>query len=132
LAASEPTGPMHAWLLNLTIYVAAVARLAEPHHSHLATDLMVCRLSEGQAWSYRFDDTLSYYYYVRAARAVAMARARGSSGSRLLESAQKDLKEAQRWLDRLPEEVDTADVVAHRGLLRELEVELDLLLPVPA
>jgi hypothetical protein len=130
LEASEPTSPMHAWLLNLTVYIAAVARLDHPDHSRLATELMVCRLSEGQAWSYRFDDTLSYFYYVRAARAVSQARADAAEGKRLIESARKDLTEAQRWLDRLPQEVDTIDVVAHRGLLRELEVELDELLPV--
>jgi hypothetical protein len=130
LEASESTSPMHAWLLNLTVYIAAVARIDHPDHSRLATELMVCRLSEGQAWSYRFDDTLSYYYYVRAARAVSRARADPAEGARLMESARKDLTEAQRWLDRLPQEVDTIDVVAHRGLLRELEVELDELLPV--
>jgi hypothetical protein len=130
---------MYALLLNHCVYVATVARLEDARIADLARQLIVC-LPEGRAWSYRLDDTLGYYYYVRAAttllRLYAPGDARleptgpelmpGLDGTpHLISSARKDVREAERWFNRVPDDVADPEVTAHRALLRELEVELD-------
>jgi hypothetical protein len=121
LERCDPAGPTYVLLLNHCVYVATVARLTINSLSDLVRQLVGHRPAEGHAWSYRLDDTLGYHYYARAA-ATTLAH---SGDSHLIASARKDLREAERWFDRVPDDVDDPEFVAHRALLRELEVELD-------
>lgn len=121
LEGCDASAPMYVLLLNHCVYVATVAGLPLAELSQLVRQLIGHRLAEGPVWSYRLDDTLGCHYYARAAATVAKT----TNPAYHLRSARSDLREAKRWLDRVPNEVDDPEVDAHRALLRELEVELD-------
>jgi hypothetical protein len=86
---------MYPLLLNHCVYVASTAKLVDERIAELARHLMVVRLLERQALSYRLDDTLGYYYYVRAARTFAESTREGETDLRLVASATEDLREAR-------------------------------------
>jgi hypothetical protein len=123
LERCDPANPMYVLLLNHCVYVATLAKLNVPNISDLVRQLIGHRPASvrSRAWSYRLDHTLGYHYYLRAAQTVRA----DSHDSRRAASARKDLKEAERWFRRIPDNVDDPEVVTHRALLRELEVELD-------
>ncbi len=118
LNCCDSGSPMYALLLNHCVYVASMARLFDDGTARLAEKLIVHRLSERQARSYRLDDTLGYFYYARAAVTLAELGRAGPA------DALEDVQQARRWLDRVPREVSDPEVLTHRGLLRELEVRL--------
>jgi hypothetical protein len=119
LETCDPESPSYPLLLNHCVYVASMARMIDGSIAELATKLMLIRLSAQQALSYRVDDTLGYYYYVRAGMTLATYRERSNS-------AIEDLREARRWLEDVPSDVRDPEVLAHRGLLRDLERQLGL------
>lgn len=125
----EPGSSSYALLLNHCLYVGMVGGIDGDKAdlvADLARQLMVYCRSGGDAWSYRFDDTIRYYYYARAARAVAQLREQGAASRDAASSARKDMSEARQWFARIPSDPG-GDVIAHRGLLRELEAELERL-----
>ena len=123
LSKCDPANPLYVLLLNHCVYVATVAGLHHEESGRLVRELILRLTVEGQTWSYRLDDTLGYYYYARAARTMDA----GARDARAVDSARKDLREAERWLNRVPPAVDDPEVLMHRALVRELEVELDAL-----
>jgi hypothetical protein len=119
LERCDPESPSYPLLLNHCVYVASMAKAIDDRIADLATKLMVIRPLARQTLSYRIDDTLGYYFYARAAMTLA-------EDPRRTESAAQDLREARRWLDHVPNAVAAPEVVAHRGLLRDLERRLGL------
>ena len=57
---------MYALLLNHCVYMAAVTRLIDPTSELLFQELIQLRYARRDALSYRVDDTIAYFYYVRA------------------------------------------------------------------
>ncbi len=123
LELTDREDPMHILLLNHCVYVASIAGLQVDNLPDLVRQLIAYRpvgTLEG-GWSYHLDCTLAYHYYRRAAALIGHS----DRDARLVGSARKDLREAERWLDLVPDDVTDAEVIAHRGLVRELEVELE-------
>jgi hypothetical protein len=120
--------PAYHLLLNHCLYVAAISGLGAEYpglESDLARQLIEYRSAAGPSWSYRFDDTIGYYFYARASREFAGLCHGASDALTLLSRASKDAAEAERWFSRIPEELRDDEVVSHRSLLFELTFELE-------
>jgi hypothetical protein len=121
----DPDAPEYALLINHCLYVAASTGAGGTNlerQGELALRLVVYRRN-AQPWSYRFDDTLGYFYYARAARSLAeLGDARDAD--RVLGSVSEDLAESKRWIARIGDDPADDVVTAHRGLIRELELEV--------
>jgi hypothetical protein len=75
-------------------------------------------------WNYRFDDTLGYWYYARAAESLKLYRDGRERG--MLSSALADLEQAKPYFDKVPVDIPDSEITSHRSMLYELEVQLRL------
>jgi hypothetical protein len=123
LETCPPASPMYALLLNHCVYVAAVSGLIDDRVVELADELRSVRLSQPTAWSYRLDDTIAFYYFVRARDTWAKFTRSGQTDPRLVEDAIADVAQAERFLRFVPE-VNDSEVLDHRTLLLELKRKL--------
>lgn len=119
LESCDQDSPMHTLLLNHCVYVAATARQMNRRVAELARKLEVARLLSPHTHSYRIDDTLGFYYYVRAIGRVGDGAALSE-----IEAARKDLDKAKSWFDKVPADVEAPEVMAHRIIRDGLEEEL--------
>ena len=124
LETCDTDAPVYPLLLNHCVYVASMARLIDEPIEALARRLMLVRLVEQQVQSYRVDDTLGFYHYVRAATWMCERQADGSLGPQTYASAKDEIRQARDWLEQVPAKVNDSEVRAHRMLLTDLTAEL--------
>jgi hypothetical protein len=122
LESCEPDSAMHPLLLNHCVYVASTAMQVDDRVQDLARRLELVHVMDGESQSYRIDDTLGFFYYVRAAAKVG-AHAECPEPDDI-DTALEDLGEARNWFAKLPEDIEDSEVRVHRLLRKRLAEEL--------
>lgn len=126
---SEPDLPLYPLLLNHCVYVGSFARVwsrrdLDDRLSQLLRELLGYGARPESPWTYRFDDTISFYYYTRAAYQLETLLVAGDVDPDVVKACASSVEESKRWLRRLPAEVRDDELIAHRALVHEIDLEL--------